>query len=209
MQSETSARTLSHYQSNATAFRDNTLDHDVQQNIDALLGTIEGNPPFKILGFGCGPGRDLHTFRALGHEPTGLDGCQRFVEMSAAYSGAEVWHQDFLALSLPNGYFDGIFANASLFHVPSAALPRVLRELRDALKPRGVLFCSNPRGNIEGWQGERYACHFEFERWLELFRQACFELSHHYYRPAGLPREEQPWLAMVFRRLPEAVQAHF
>ncbi len=174
----------------------------MSQNVTAFLAVMEGKPPFKILDFGCGPGRDLREFRMLGHEPTGLDGCKSFVEMSKAYSGVEVWHQDFLALSLPSGYFDGIFANASLFHIPSHALPRVLIEMRNALKPRGVLFCSNPRGNDEGWQGERYGCHFELERWLEFFRTASFELAHYYYRPEGLPRKEQPWLALVLRRMP-------
>jgi len=52
-------------------------------------------------------------------------------------------------MALPESRFDGVFANASLFHVPSQELPRVLLELRKALKPRGVLFCSNPRGNNE------------------------------------------------------------
>jgi SAM-dependent methyltransferase len=54
-------------------------------------------------------------------------------------------------------YFDGIYANASLFHVPSAALPQVLSDLHAALKTGGVLFSSNPRGdNREGWNGPRY-----------------------------------------------------
>jgi hypothetical protein len=63
-----------------------------------------------------------------------------------------VWQQDFLKLDLPAGRFDGIFANAAQFHVPSQELPRVLRQLCVALKPAGVLFSSNPRGgNEEGW----------------------------------------------------------
>ncbi len=202
MEPETSLRTLGHYESNAVAFREQTIDHDVSQNIRALLGSIEGTAPFKILDLGCGPGRDLNTFRDLGHEPTGLDGCASFVEMARAFSGVDVWHQDFLSLALPSDYFDAIFANASLFHIPSLALPRVLGELRHALKIRGVLFCSNPRGNAEGWQGERYACHFELDRWHSLFRMAGFELVHHFYRPEGLPRQQQPWLAMVYRRMP-------
>jgi SAM-dependent methyltransferase len=201
MQHETSTRTLGHYAANALVFRDKTIDHDVAQNIAALLQAIKGSPPFKVLDFGSGPGRDLKTLRNLGHAPTGLDGCSRFVEMSKAFSGAEVWLQDFLALSLPAAYFDGVFANASLFHIPSCELPRVLGELRAALRPRGVLFCSNPRGNAEGWQGERYGCHFELDRWQELFTLAGFELLHHFFRPEGLPRDEQPWLAMVLRRL--------
>jgi SAM-dependent methyltransferase len=197
----TSKRTLGHYAANAVVFREKTIDHDVSQNARALLNAIEGQAPFKILDFGCGPGRDLRAFKQLGHNPVGLDGCSQFVEMAQSYADAAVWHQDFLALSLPPARFDGIFANASLFHVPSAELPRVLSELRLSLKPRGVLFCSNPRGNDEGWNGERYGCHFELNRWLAYFNDAGFELVHHYYRPEGLPNSEQPWLAMVLRRV--------
>jgi len=200
MHSESSLRTLGYYEANAVAFRDNTIDHDVSQNVRALLSAIDGAAPLRILDFGCGPGRDLRVFKDLGHDPIGLDGCERFVEMARAYSGATVWHQNFLALSLPDATFDGVFANASLFHVPSDSLARVLNELRAALKARGILFCSNPRGNAEGWSGDRYACHFELDRWCSYFEAAGFELEHHYYRPKGLPHSQQPWLAMVLRR---------
>jgi SAM-dependent methyltransferase len=156
---DTSRRTLAHYDATAAEFRDRTRDHDVTENVAAFVDAIEGPPPRTILDFGCGPGRDLLTFRDRGHVAVGLDGAPAFVAMARAGTGCEVLQQDFLALDLPAARFDGVFANASLFHVPSRDLPRVLRELHRALKPRGVLFVSNPRGsNREGWQGDRYAC---------------------------------------------------
>ncbi|SDI21057.1 Methyltransferase domain-containing protein [Pseudomonas benzenivorans] len=196
-----SALTLRHYQQCAEEFREGTRDHDVSQNIAALLGHIQAEPPYQILDFGCGPGRDLRTFSALGHTAIGLDGCPRFVEMARAASGCEVWLQDFLALDLPAARFDGIFANAVLFHVPSQELPRVLRQLHATLKPGGVLFSSNPRGaNQEGWHGERYGAYYDLQHWRALLGAAGFLELQHYYRPAGLPREQQPWLASVWRR---------
>ena len=200
--SEISRATLRHYDERAESFREGTWDHDVSQNVEALLSRIEGPPPFTILDFGCGPGRDLASFRRLGHEAVGLDGSLRFARMARASSGCEVLHQDFLALELPAGRFHGIFANASLFHVPTQELPRVLRELHAALRPRGVLFASNPRGHdTEGWQGERYGAWHELERWQRFLTAAGFEELDHYYRPPGRPRNEQPWLASVWRRL--------
>jgi SAM-dependent methyltransferase len=199
--SRISRRTLDHYERTADGFWEGTRDHDVSQNVTALLTHLQGPPPFAILDFGCGPGRDLRMFRTLGHDAVGLDGSRRFVEMARAYSGCEVWCQDFLALVLPPARFDGIFANASLFHVPSCALPRVLGELRAALKPRGILFASNPRGDgQEGWQGERYGTWWGFDAWCAQVTAAGFELVDHYYRPSGLPRAQQPWLATVWRR---------
>jgi SAM-dependent methyltransferase len=121
--------------------------------------------------------------------------------MARAATGCEVWQQDFLELALPSAAFDGVFANASLFHVPGAQLPRVLGELRDTLVVGGVLFFSNPRGNNhEGWSGERYGCYFEIDRWRELCTAAGFTEIDAYYRPPGRPRDQQPWLAMTWRR---------
>lgn len=193
--------TLAHYERNADAFWSGTHDHDVSQNIDALLSHIEAPAPYVILDFGCGPGRDLKTFTALGHQAIGLEGSARFVEMARQNSGCEVWHQDFLDLDLPVERFDGVFANASLFHVPTQELPRVLGALHRTLKPGGVLFSSNPRGhNEEIWNGQRFGAYHDLEGWRRLVTAAGFVEMTHYYRPEGLPREEQPWLATVFRR---------
>ncbi|MGH7793494.1 MAG: class I SAM-dependent DNA methyltransferase [Candidatus Binatia bacterium] len=199
---EISTITLAHYNAHAESFWQGTRDHDVSQNRGALLQNLSGPGPFRILDFGCGPGRDLKVFRELGHEAIGLEGAERFVELARNFSGCEVWLQDFLKLELPPEFFDGIFANASLFHVPSKALPRVLRELRTTLKAGGVLFSSNPRGdNEEGWNGKRYGCYYNLERWRDLVTAAGFDEITHYYRPPGLPREQQPWLASVWRKI--------
>ena len=193
--------TIGHYERAAEDFRDGTHDHDVSQNHRALLEAIEGDPPFSILDLGCGPGRDLRQFRSLGHDAVGLDGSTEFVAMARSFSGCEVLHQNFLAMDLPESRFDGVFANASLFHVPSQELPRVLLEISRTLKLRGVLFCSNPRGNNEeGLSGDRYSCFFDLDTWRNFVTTAGFLELQHYFRPPGLPRHKQPWLATVWRK---------
>jgi SAM-dependent methyltransferase len=131
----------------------------------------------------------------------GLDGAAQFVAMARTDSGCEVWQQDFLQLELPDAHFNGVFANASLFHVPTAHLARVLGQLRATLKPGGVLFSSNPRGNNEeGWNRGRYGAYHDWQAWSRHLGAAGFVELEHYHRPTGLPIEQQPWLASVWRK---------
>jgi SAM-dependent methyltransferase len=195
--------TLQHYDQRADAFWEGTREHDVTQNIAAMLRHIGGAPPFTLLDLGCGPGRDLKAFVELGHVAIGLDGASRFVEMARIHSGCEVWRQDFVELDLPHSYFNGIFSNASLFHVPRGELPRVLRQLYEALKPGGVLFSSIPHGaDQEGWSDGRYGVFHAPESWRDFGSAAGFVELERYYRPAGAPPGAQPWLASVWRRGP-------
>jgi SAM-dependent methyltransferase len=195
------AVTLAHYDARAEDFWQGTRHHDVSQNIAALLRHIEVPPPLTILDLGCGPGRDLKTLTLRGHLAIGLEGAPQLAAMARAHSGCEVWEQNLLALDLPAERFDGVFANAVLFHVPSEALPRVLRELQATLRPRGVLFSSNPRGQgQEGWHSGRYGAFHDLPTWRSHLTAAGFAELEHYYRPAGLPREQQPWLASVWRK---------
>ena len=174
----------------------------MSQNIEALLAHIQTKAPYAILDFGCGPGRDLKTFVDLGHAPVGLEGAANFIPMAQQYSQCPVWHQDFLALDLPKNHFDGIFANAVLFHIPYQELRRVITELWHTLKPGGVLFASNPHGpNVENdVPEERYGCYLSLETWQNIMEACGFDYLNHYYRPPGKPRHEQPWLASVWRK---------
>ena len=193
--------TIGHYDRVADDYWYGTRNHDVSQNYEAFLEAIEGKPPFDILDLGCGPGRDLQYFNSMGHAVIGLDGSEALVSLARLNSGCEVLQQNFLAMNLPECRFDGVFANASLFHVPSQELSRILLEISTTLKSRGVLFCSNPRGNNEeGLGGSRYSCFFDLDTWRDYVVDAGFIEVRHYFRPTGLPRDRQPWLATVWRK---------
>lgn len=192
--------TLSDYNQNAARFWAGTKDHDVTQNTAAFLAPFSSGQILDILDFGCGPGRDIHYFKSLGHRPVGLDGSAVFCAMAREYTGCPVLQQTFLKLDLPDHAFDGIFANASLFHVPSLELPRVLKQLYAALRADGILFLSIPRGDSEGWSGERYGHFMQIDSCSTFLAAAGFTVLEHYYRPKRKPLHEQPWLAVVARK---------
>ena len=192
--------TIGHYDDNAESFGIGTKDHDVSQNIAAFLGALPKGKQLDILDFGCGPGRDLNVFKQMGHRPTGLDGSKEFCKMTQKLSKFPILHQKFLHLELEDNSFDGVFANASLFHVPSLELSRVMKEIHSALRKGGILFSSNPRGSTEGWQGQRYGHYMEFEESEIYLKKNGFKILDHYYRPSGKPKELQPWLAIVSQR---------
>lgn len=192
--------TIAQYQVEADWFREGTWNHDVSQNRNALVAAMPNNPG-KILDLGCGPGRDLVAFKRQGHTVIGLDATPAFVEMAQQASGCEVWQQSFLSLYLPTESFDGIFANASLIHVPRAEMVRVLKDLWRSLVADGAIVMSMGRGDGEGYitrsNGYRYVAGWEYETLSPCLEQAGFEILDHYYRPPGLPCEQQSWLVMV------------
>lgn len=192
--------TIAEYQATAAAFKSGTWDHDVSQNRDTLVAAMPRNPG-KILDLGCGPGRDLVYFKEQGHRVVGLDATPAFVEMAQQVSGCPVLQQSFLSLELPEQSFDGIFANASLIHVPHAEMVRVLKDLRAALVPQGAIVMSMGRGEGEGFvtrpTGYRYVSGWEYETLAPCVEQAGFRILQHYYRPPGLPRQAQSWLVIV------------
>ena len=194
--------TIDYYERNAERFWAGTRAHDVTQNYDAFLKSMTGDGPYKILDFGCGPGRDVASFQKLGHEPIGLDGTLKFVTMAADHTGCSVLHQDFTKLDLPSSAFDGVFANASLFHVPKDLITKVLLDIFETLTVGGILFSSNPIGTgKEIFSDGRYGVYYSEDEWIKIVKSSGFCLVNQYFRPKGLPRKNQNWFATVWKKL--------
>ncbi len=179
----------------AVDFERGTQDHDVTQNLAALMRHIDAPRPWTILDFGCGPGRDLKTIAAMGHVPVGLDGSEAFVRRAREATGATVLHQNFVDLDLPTGAYDGIFANASLQHVPRAVLPRSSQAARWRCAARRAVRVDPARRQRGGMERRAYSVYHDLDGWRRFVGAAGFVELEHFYRPAGRPFDEQRWLA--------------
>ena len=202
-----SAATIEDYDAVAAAFDAGNKDHDVSQNIDALLAPLAGRAePLVVVDLGCAGGRDLVALTSRGCVAWGVDGSAAFCDLArAAAPQCRVLQQDFTELDLPAETFDGVFANAALFHVPSEHLPGVLREIHGCLKPDSIFFCSNAQGfgeDKEGWTGGRtpatrsWVCWLSEATWRRYCEAAGFELVTSYYRG-----RTSAFLATVWRKV--------
>ena len=199
--------TVQDYAAVAAGYAAGNLQHDVSQNIEAALRGRA--PPLAVLDLGCAGGRDLVTFTRLGHRATGVAGSDAFAAIARQTAPeATVLASNLLDLDLGGERFDAIYANAVLFHLPSAALPALLSKVAAALRTDGVFFASNAHGfgeDKEGWTAGRtpatksYVSWLSEETWCSLCRAAGLELLELYYRPPGLPRERQPFLCTAWR----------
>mmetsp|Transcript_22650 Transcript_22650/g.34353 ORF Transcript_22650/g.34353 Transcript_22650/m.34353 type:complete len:235 (-) Transcript_22650:159-863(-) len=208
---QATTKTLADYGAVAEQYARGNMDHDVSQNIHAMLEPLQTSKegPFDILDVCCASGRDLVAFKAMGHRPVGLDGVPEFCRMARKLSGCDVWEQNLATLNLPPLRFDAVFCNACLFHLPLAALSSALTALQATLRDGGILFVSNAHGfgkDQEGWTNGRtpttrsYVCWLSEDTWIQTCEAAGFELLDKFYRPPGKPREQQPFLATVWRK---------
>lgn len=145
--------TLQYYKKNTENFVKNTINADMEFNRKKFLQRLPEQG--SILDFGCGSGRDAKVFLELGYEVEAVDGCRELCEMAAEYTGIVVRQMDFMELDVREKY-DGIWACASVLHLPYEELRAVLAKMAAALKENGVIYVSFKYGEFEGWRNGRY-----------------------------------------------------
>ena len=210
------AATIADYAAVAQSYSDGNANHDVSQNIQAAIRGCPG--PLDVLDLGCAGGRDACTFAANGHRVVAVAGSLAFARLTQQATSArevssqvEVICSSIYDLELGDRKFDVVFANAVLFHLPSAALSVVLARIATALKPdTGIFFASNAHGfgrDQEGWVRGRtmhtrsYVSWLSEATWTRMCKEAGLTLVEKFYRPPNRPRAQQPFLATAWKRV--------
>ncbi|MFZ4550199.1 MAG: class I SAM-dependent methyltransferase [Aquabacterium sp.] len=135
---------MSFYNENAVSYALETAQADLSQLYSQFAARLQ--PGARVLDLGCGGGRDLRAFKTRGFDCIGVDPSARLAKISAETSGCEVLVSKAQELSFVDA-FDGIWACASLLHLPKVEMPATLTRLRNALRSNGVLFLSMQEGH--------------------------------------------------------------
>ena len=161
--------TLEYYNRNAGSFTSTTVDVEFTDIQDWFLRYLE--PGALILDFGCGSGRDSRYFLSKGFRVEACDGSEEMVRAASKTAGIPVRKMLFEELDEEERY-DGIFACASILHVPFEKLPDILAKMERALKKDGAVYVSFKYGTFEGERNGRFFTDMTMERLQERLEAA-------------------------------------
>jgi SAM-dependent methyltransferase len=166
----------------------------MEREMMLFLGHL--SPGSRVLDAGCGPGRDLKEMQALGFEVTGVDISQELLEMVP--KEIATLKADLRMIPLPAGSFEGIWANASLLHLPRRDMPEALSEMRRLLQEGGHFMISVKEGKGENWVAdkgmeERFFTYYESEELDQLLAESDFEIEYSESKSAGIAT----WLTRI------------
>ena len=162
-------QTLSYYEANAERFFENTRGVDMDSIYEPFLSLLP--PGAHILDAGCGSGRDSRAFLERGYEVTALDASEAMVNLASQHIGRPVLHMSFDQVRFRE-HFDGVWACASLLHVPKRGIAKVLERLGNALKTGGVMYASFRYGEGESFRDGRLFNDYDEESLRESAAEA-------------------------------------
>jgi len=170
---------------------------DLPQRLRFLAYVPDGG---RVLEAGCGSGRDALAFARDGYEVTAFDGSATMVELAKAHTGLDVIHLSFAEMAW-DAVFDGVWACASLLHLPTAELPDAVSRVRHALKPGGVAFISLKLGQDERFANGRWFTDLQPEALANLLTAGGFDvLETEISEDLRSDRQGERWASAIARR---------
>ena len=192
-------KTLEYYNQCAKDYNELTLNIEFEHKREMLLKYL--NPNAHILDLGCGSGRDSKAFLQKGYQVTAVDGSQELCKIASENIGQEVICQLFDELEETNTY-DGVWACASLLHLPTDELKKVIQKVEQSLKKGGYFYASFKYGEFEGERDGRYFNDFTEETFNDLLAEfPNLEIQEVEVTTDVIPgRENVSWLNIIMKK---------
>jgi len=193
-------QTISYYNNHADQFTEETLTVDMSALYDAFLPHIpEGG---HILDAGCGSGRDTRAFLRQGYRVTAFDASAELAARASRICGQNVEHRRFSDIR-EVAVYDGIWACASLLHLPRTEILTVLNALWQALKPGAVLYFSFKAGATERKVHGRHFTDVDEPQAAEWVRALPDVADSTFWRTADRrPQRTEEWLNGLVHKAP-------
>ncbi|RHJ95468.1 class I SAM-dependent methyltransferase [Ruminococcus sp. AF37-6AT] len=192
-------KTLKYYNKNAQSFASGTVSVKFTEVQDKFLEKL--NPDAYILDFGCGAGRDTKYFLSRGYQIDAIDGSEQLCRIASKYTGIKVRQMLFQELDEKEKY-DGIWACASILHLPKKQLREVLENMYAALKSEGWIYTSFKYGKFEGERNGRYFTDFTTDTFKEFIHDMHgLKIEEHWITGDVRPgRGEEKWLNLLLQK---------
>lgn len=192
-------KNIEYYNENAQSFYDGTVNADMSLWRDKFESYIPDGS--RVLDAGCGSGRDSRAFKQHGYSVVAFDASSEMCRMASELIGQQVWQMRFDEIDFKEE-FDGIWACASLLHVPNEELPDVLGKLHRALKDNGALYVSFKYGEGTKQRGDRTFSDFTEESVKVLLNNAEFEVIECGITSDIRPgRADEKWVNVIAKKL--------
>ena len=190
---------LNYYNEHAASFVKDTLAVDFSETRDRFAQKLKSGA--RVLDLGCGSGRDTRAFLEMGFQVTAADGSEELCRIASEYTGIPVRKMLFHELNETDVY-DGIWACASILHVPGSSLPDILDRMNKALKCSGVIYVSFKYGTFEGERNGRYFTDLTEDSLADLIKGTDgLRIEEEWISTDVRPgREEQKWLNAILRK---------
>ncbi|NCC76998.1 MAG: class I SAM-dependent methyltransferase [Clostridia bacterium] len=189
--------TIRYYDQNADDFVAGTLQADMSEARDRFLDLLQ--PGTLILDLGCGSGRDSKAFLEQGYQVEAIDGSQELCAAASRLTDLAVRHLTFDQLQEIEKY-DGIWACASLLHVPKSEMPSILVRIKAALKPHGIVYISVKEGEFDGLRKGRHFADYREEEFVSLLEAQKLEIIEHWISEDVRPDRSEHWINVLARR---------
>lgn len=192
--------TIEYYDNNVNNFISNTLEVDFSETQDMFLQLLPTNA--AILDFGCGSGRDAKYFLTRGYQVEATDGSAEICKAAERFIGIHVKQMLFHELNENNKY-DGIWACASILHIPKSELTDVLWKMKNALKGNGIIYTSFKYGSFEGERNGRYFTDFTEKDFALIMKQVDGLIIEKVWITSDVRpgRGDEKWLNIILRKM--------
>ena len=190
---------VDYYNKNAKEYSSSTIGVDFSATQDRFLNYLP--PHAKILDFGCGAGRDAKAFLMKGYDVDAVDGSEELCKIASAYTGLAVRQMFFQQLDAVAKY-DGIWACASILHLPYDELVSVMKKMSVALKPAGIIYTSFKYGTFSGERNARYFSDFTEQTFADcLLNIPELKCDEYWISMDVRPnRSEEKWMNIILSR---------